>query len=71
MSYRFDRATQAAILTIIGTGPVDWVRRKGRPGGRYFRLPGRAASTRPQRRPQPQRRGAPGAVCRSSSHYDY
>lgn len=38
VTYRFDRATQAAILTIIGTGPVDW--EKEDDGGRYLRLPG-------------------------------
>lgn len=38
VSYRFDRVTQAAILTIIGIGPVDWENIDK--GGRYFRLPG-------------------------------
>jgi hypothetical protein len=38
VSYRFDPVTQAAILTIIGTGPVDWQSSEG--GGRYLRLPG-------------------------------
>ncbi len=38
VTYRFDRATQAAILTITGTGPVDW--EKEDDGGRFYRLPG-------------------------------
>jgi hypothetical protein len=38
VAYRFDRATQAAILTITGTGPVDWEEEGEQ--GRYLRLPG-------------------------------
>jgi transglutaminase-like putative cysteine protease len=38
VAYRFDRATQAAIFSITGTGPVDWENDNG--GGRYLRLPG-------------------------------
>jgi hypothetical protein len=47
VSYRFDRATQAAILTIIGTGPVNWEDEED--GGRYVRLPGGGFNP-PQRR---------------------
>jgi hypothetical protein len=57
VAYRFDRATQAAILTIIGTGPVDWEDESG--GGRYFRLPGGGFSP-PQRRQRSD--GSAGAV---------
>jgi len=57
VSYRFDRATQAAILTIIGTGPVDW--EKEDDGGRYFRLPGGGFNP-PQRRQRSA--GSAGAV---------
>lgn len=38
VTYRFDSKTQAAILTIIGTGPLDW-EQEGE-DGRYLRLPG-------------------------------
>jgi hypothetical protein len=38
VTYRFDRATQAAILTINGIGPVEWEEESG--GGRYTFLPG-------------------------------
>lgn len=47
VAYRFDRATQAAILTIIGTGPVDW-EEEGE-NARYLRLPGGGFSS-PARR---------------------
>ncbi len=47
VSYRFDRVTQAAILTITGTGPVDW--EEDGEEGRYLRLPGGGFST-PERR---------------------
>jgi hypothetical protein len=47
VTYRFDRATQAAILSITGTGPVDW-ESEGETG-RYFRLPGGGFNA-PQRR---------------------
>lgn len=56
VAYRFDRATQAAILTIIGTGPVDW---EDESGGRYYRLPGGGFSP-PQRRQRSG--GSAGAV---------
>ena len=45
--YHFDRATQAAILTIIGTGPLEWEDISA--GGRYLFLPGGGFSP-PQRR---------------------
>lgn len=38
VAYRYDKATEAAILTIIGTGPVDW--EGDEPSGRYLALPG-------------------------------
>lgn len=38
VTYRYDRATQAAILTITGIGPVDWEDEDD--GGKFFRLPG-------------------------------
>lgn len=38
VKYRYDRATQAAILTITGAGPVEW--EKEGTQGRYYRLPG-------------------------------
>ncbi|MBI1403603.1 MAG: DUF3857 domain-containing protein [Porphyrobacter sp.] len=38
VKYRYDRATQAAILTITGTGPVDWEGNEGEE--RFLRLPG-------------------------------
>lgn len=47
VTYRFDRATQAAIFTITGTGPVEW--ESYDEGGRYFRLPGGGFNP-PQRR---------------------
>ncbi len=47
VAYRFDRATQAAILTISGTGPVDWEEEGEQ--GRFLRLPGGGFSP-PQRR---------------------
>ncbi|MCL9983716.1 MAG: transglutaminase, partial [Erythrobacter sp.] len=47
VAYRYDRATQAAIFTITGTGPVDWESLDD--GGRYYRLPGGGFSP-PQRR---------------------
>lgn len=56
VTYRFDRATQAAILTITGTGPVDW--EKDGETGRYFRLPGGGFNP-PQRR---QRSGGVGTI---------
>lgn len=38
VSYQFDRETQASILTIIGSGPVDWEEKRS---GRYnLTLPG-------------------------------
>lgn len=57
VTYRFDRATQAAILTIIGSGPVDW--EKEDDGERYFRLPGGGFNP-PQRRQRSG--GSAGAV---------
>lgn len=38
VKYRYDRATQAAILTITGAGPVEWEKEGAQ--GRYYRLPG-------------------------------
>lgn len=35
--YRFDRATQASILTVTGTGPIEW---EGKEGDYYLTLPG-------------------------------
>lgn len=55
VTYRFDRASQAAILTITGTGPVNW--EKEGEEGRYLRLPGGGFSP-PARR---QRSGGTGA----------
>lgn len=47
VSYRYDRKTQASILTIAGTGPVDW---DDYSGGRYsLSLPGGGFSP-PERR---------------------
>jgi hypothetical protein len=46
VKYRFDRATQAAILTIIGSGPIDW---EGDDKIRFYRLPGGGFNP-PQRR---------------------
>ena len=57
VAYRFDRATQAAILTIIGTGPVEWEEESG--VGRYTRLPGGGFNP-PQRRQRSG--GSAGAV---------
>lgn len=57
VAYRFDRATQAAILTITGTGPVDWENESD--GGRYYRLPGGGFNP-PQRRQRSG--GSAGAV---------
>jgi transglutaminase-like putative cysteine protease len=53
INYRFDRATQAAIFTIIGTGPVEWEEEDAL--GRYLRLP-RGGFNPPSRR----QRGAAG-----------
>ena len=58
VSYRFDRKTQAAIFTIIGTGPVDW-EDENNSGGRYLRLPGGGFSP-PSRRQRSE--GGAGAV---------
>lgn len=49
VTYRFDRATQASILSITGTGPVDW----DRSGETYdLSLPGGGFSP-PERRQRP------------------
>ncbi|MFL0357141.1 DUF3857 domain-containing transglutaminase family protein [Erythrobacter sp. GH1-10] len=49
VTYRYDRETQASILTIEGTGPVEW--EENGIDGRYFFLPGGGFSppTRRQR----------------------
>ncbi|MGP1351707.1 MAG: DUF3857 domain-containing transglutaminase family protein [Parasphingopyxis sp.] len=47
VTYRYDRQTQASILTIVGSGPVDW---DDRGDGRYrFALPGGGFSPPPRR----------------------
>jgi hypothetical protein len=37
VTYRFDKATRASILTIAGTGPIDWDKEEN---STYTRLPG-------------------------------
>lgn len=51
VKFRFDRATQASILTITGSGPVDWDERSD--GGYVFYLP-RGGFVPPARRQREQ-----------------
>jgi transglutaminase-like putative cysteine protease len=50
VTWRFDEPTQASVLTIAGSGPLDW--QNGR-GGRYMTLPGGGFSS-----PERQQRGS-------------
>lgn len=57
VTYRFDEATRASILTIAGTGPIEWEQEDGYT---YTRLPGGGFNPPPRRqRPAGESRDAP------------
>lgn len=57
VTYRFDEATRASILTIAGTGPIEWEQENGYT---YTRLPGGGFNPPPRRqRPAGESRDAP------------
>ena len=65
VEYRYDRGTQASILTISGTGPVDWDREED---GSYSLILNGGGFSKPTRRQRPSGSEAPAPFYNG---YDY